>query len=112
MSPCRRRKKTYSVRGFDGENVLAADRGWLLRNELGWRPFDNSQEVYIGVDYGEVAGRDSAYLLGTHLGGAAFGLRGSWRWLAYDVFASTYWDKPAGFITQRTTTGFNISIGF
>src|SRR5690606_18647598 len=59
----------YTVRGFDGESVLAADRGWLLRNELGWRPGASGQEIYLGIDYGEVSGDDTHNLPGTYLGG-------------------------------------------
>jgi hemolysin activation/secretion protein len=100
----------YSVRGFDGEQVLAADRGWLLRNDLGWRI--GGQELYLGADYGQVSGDDADRLVGTHLGGAVIGLRGQYRWIAYDVFAGAPWNKPERFITDSHTSGFNISIGF
>lgn len=102
----------YTVRGFDGESVLAADRGWLLRNDLGWRPGHGGQELYLGIDYGRISGGDTDRLPGTHLAGAVIGLRGSYRWLAYDIFAGAPLDKPDRYVTDSTTSGFNISIGF
>jgi len=44
----------WSVRGFDGERTLSADNGWYLRNDLAWRTPVPSQELYVGVDYGEL----------------------------------------------------------
>ena len=101
----------YSVRGFDGETVLAADRGWLLRNDLGWRPGGSGQELYLGLDYGQVSGDDADRLLGTQLAGAVLGLRGRYRWIAYDFFVGKPLDKPDRFPTASSTTGFNLSIG-
>lgn len=99
----------YTVRGFDGERVLAADRGWLLRNDLGWRI--GAQELYVGLDYGQVSGNDTGHLLGTHLGGAAMGVRGQYRWLAYEWFVGTPLHQPEGFDGAGHVSGFNLSIG-
>ncbi len=40
----------YTVRGFDGESSLSAERGWLLRNELSAALGSSGQEAYIGLD--------------------------------------------------------------
>lgn len=43
----------WTVRGFDGERSLNADRGWFVRNEIAWATPVPLQELYLGVDYGE-----------------------------------------------------------
>lgn len=99
----------YTVRGFDGENTLLGDRGWLLRNEFGWTIGGTGQELYVGVDYGEVGGPSTQQLIGTHLAGAVIGLRGGYKHLNWDVFAGRPISKPSGFQTASTTAGFNAS---
>lgn len=39
----------YTVRGFDGEMSLAAERGWYWRNDLSWR-FKQGHQLYVGAD--------------------------------------------------------------
>ena len=102
----------YTVRGFDGELTLAADRGWLTRNELGWQPGQWGQELYIGLDYGRVGGADADRLPGRELAGAVLGMRGGWRWLHYELFAGQPLKKPDGFTTASTASGFNITLSF
>ncbi|MFV0549680.1 MAG: ShlB/FhaC/HecB family hemolysin secretion/activation protein [Limnobaculum xujianqingii] len=99
----------YTVRGFDGELSLSADHGWFTRNELAWRTPLPAQELYIGMDYGEVGGRGSNYLLGKHLAGAVLGLRGYALRTSYDVFAGIPTSKPDGFRTDPVTLGFNLN---
>ncbi|KFB97122.1 channel-forming transporter/TpsB family cytolysins activator, partial [Trabulsiella guamensis ATCC 49490] len=36
----------YTVRGFDGERTLSADRGWLVRNDLSWQTPLPGSEFY------------------------------------------------------------------
>ena len=96
----------YSVRGFDGEQLLSADRGWLVRNDFGFTL--GSSELYLGVDYGEVGGQSSVLLPGKQLAGAVLGLRGGYKDISYDVFAGQPIHKPDGFTTAHTTTGFNL----
>ena len=67
----------YTVRGFDGEQTLAAENGFFLRNELGIPLTKLNMEPYIGMDYGRVWGPSSEYLLGNELAGIVFGLRGT-----------------------------------
>lgn len=97
----------HTVRGFDGENVLSADRGWLLRNELGWALGDSGQELYVGLDHGRVGGPSADLLVGRKLTGAVLGLRGGYNDFSYDVFAGRPVSRPDGFKTARTTAGFN-----
>lgn len=99
----------YTVRGFDGESVLSAESGWLLRNELGFVLAPIGQELYLGLDHGEVGGASSALLLGKRLTGFVIGLRGGYKGLSYDVFAGQPISKPDGFRTAATTAGFNLS---
>ena len=101
----------WSVRGYDGELSLSADRGWYTRNELAWKmpePVQN-HEFYLGLDYGEVGGRGSDYILGKHLAGAVTGFRGYVFNTSYDVFAGIPTSKPNGFQTDPVTLGFNLN---
>ena len=102
----------YTVRGFDGESVLLAERGWLLRNELGWRIGALNAELYAGMDHGEVGGPSARLLVGRRLTGAVAGLRGSWKQLSWDVFAGTPIAKPDGFHTPHRSGGFNLTLSF
>lgn len=99
----------YSVRGFDGETLLSAERGWTVRNELSWN-LPQSQQLYLGLDYGEVSGPSSDLLVGKTLSGAAIGWRGSWDKLQYDLFIATPLHKPDTFKTASTTGGFQLSL--
>lgn len=101
----------YSVRGFDGETLLSAERGWTVRNELSWN-LPQSQQLYLGLDYGEVSGPASDLLAGKTLSGAAIGWRGNWGRLQYDFFIATPLHKPDTFKTASTTGGFQISLNF
>ncbi len=97
----------YTVRGFDGENTLSAERGWLLRNDLGIPLGNSRQEFYLGLDYGHVSGHSADLLLGTHLTGGVLGLRGAYKGLQYDLFAGAPISKPDGFQGGKTA-GFNV----
>lgn len=102
----------YTVRGFDGENILSAERGWLIRNELGLALGQSSQELYLGLDYGEVGGQSSELLLGKRLAGGVIGLRGGYRNLSYDLFWGQPLKKPEGFKTADIASGFNLNWSF
>ncbi|MDF7671046.1 ShlB/FhaC/HecB family hemolysin secretion/activation protein [Orbaceae bacterium ESL0721] len=98
----------WTVRGFDGELTLKADRGWFIRNELSWQvPFNH--ELYVGLDTGGVSGTHSETLLGHHLTGSAIGLRGNNYGFYYDLFASAPIKKPEGFRTDDVSLGFNLN---
>ncbi|HJV75950.1 MAG TPA: ShlB/FhaC/HecB family hemolysin secretion/activation protein [Noviherbaspirillum sp.] len=102
----------YTVRGFDGENTLLADSGWLLRNDLGLALGGSGQELYLGLDYGSVNGPSSRYLIGTDLCGAVLGLRGSAKGVSYDLSWGVPLSKPTGFQTASSTVGFSMSVSF
>lgn len=102
----------YTVRGFDGEQVLSAERGWLVRQELGWALPPAGVEVYLGVDHGRVAGPSSQRLVGRQLAGAALGVRGAWQRLHADLFVGTPLHRPGGFHTADSTAGFQLSVSF
>ncbi len=99
----------YTVRGFDGETLLSADRGWLIRNDLGLNLGGSGTELYLGLDYGEVGGPSSRLLPGTRLAGAVVGWRGQFERLNFDVFAGTPVSRPDGFRSPSTVLGFNLN---
>lgn len=102
----------YSVRGFDGEYTLSGDRGWFVRNDLGVGLGQSGQELYVGMDYGEVAGPSTRWISGRHLAGAAVGVRGSFRALSYDLFTGWPVSKPGGMPVSDATFGFHASLSF
>ena len=105
----------YTVRGFDGEASLMAERGWLMRNDIGWALGASGTELYVGIDHGQVGGPSAQFLLGRRLTGVVVGLRGVSPWLqglSYDVFVGSPIRKPEGFRTAKTTAGFNLNYSF
>lgn len=98
----------WSVRGFKGELTLSADNGWYVRNDLSWStPINN--ELYVALDYGEVSGANSGYLLGKKLSGTAIGIRGELLGVNYDGFAGSPIYKPKGFKADNVVLGFNLN---
>jgi hemolysin activation/secretion protein len=102
----------YTVRGFDGEASLSAERGWLLRNDLSASIASPDQEAYIGIDHGEVGGPASALLVGTRLTGAVLGWRGGVRGFQYDFFIGAPLRKPEFFRTASTVAGMSLNYSF
>jgi hemolysin activation/secretion protein len=106
----------YTVRGFDGESMLAAERGFYWRNELQAPIGQTGQSLYAGLDYGHVYGPDTAFLAGTQLAGTVIGLRGAvstrFGTYSYDLFAGRPVYKPASFNTARVTLGFQVAAQF
>ncbi|MCB1888834.1 MAG: ShlB/FhaC/HecB family hemolysin secretion/activation protein [Rhodocyclaceae bacterium] len=100
----------YTVRGFDGERVLAAERGWLLRNELALPLGAFPASAYLAIDAGRVDGPTAERLAGQTLAGAVLGLRGSWHDLQFDLFAGGPLHKPDGFDTSARTAGFRVNL--
>ncbi len=103
----------YTVRGFDGETMLAAERGFYWRNELQAPIGQTGQSIYAGLDYGHVYGPGTAFLAGTQLAGAVIGVRGAlptrFGTYTWDLFAGTPVYKPARFDTARVTLGFQLT---
>ncbi|KWU24151.1 hypothetical protein AS149_09490 [Burkholderia cenocepacia] len=106
----------YTVRGFDGETMLAAARGFYWRNELQMPIGQTGQAIYAGLDYGRVWGPQPVALVGTQLAGAVIGVKGSvatrFGGYGYDLFAGTPVYKPSGFPTARVTVGFQMTAQF
>lgn len=104
----------YTVRGFDGETTLSAERGWYWRNDLSWH-YQPNHQFYLGMDTGHVSGRSAEYLLGQSLTGAAVGARGQVKaggQFFYDVFVGKPIKKPEHFRTANTTVGINLNYSF
>lgn len=104
----------YTVRGFDGEMSLAAERGWYWRNDLSWR-FKQEHQLYVGADVGHVSGQSAKWLLGQTLTSATIGVRGQMKVggnLHYDLFASRAVKKPEYFQTKKWVTGFQVGHSF
>jgi hemolysin activation/secretion protein len=90
----------YTVRGFDGQTTLAAESGWVWRNELGLSLA--GQMPFVAFDAGRVSGPNVEYLLGQTLMGAALGVRGhlpASLYAAIDYEVTLGWPvvKPRGF---------------
>jgi len=106
----------YTVRGFSGETMLAAEKGFYWRNELQMPLGQSGQTLYAGLDYGQVWGPSAAYLAGTQLAGAVVGLRGrvqaSLGALNYDLFVGTPVYEPASFPASKVVVGFQVAAQF
>jgi len=103
----------YTVRGFDGESMLAGERGFYWRNEL-QVPLATGQAFYAGLDYGRVAGPTTRNQAGTQLAGAVIGFRGGFGTsrlgsLSYDAFVGMPVDKPERLHTAGVTTGLQVA---
>lgn len=106
----------YSVRGFDGRQVLCGDRGYLVRNELAWS-LDERYALYLAADAGRVSGRSAQELPQRFMAGYAVGWRASARLarevaLSLDGFVSRPISKPEFLTTSATSAGFSMSLNF
>jgi hemolysin activation/secretion protein len=100
----------YTVRGFDGNTMLEAEKGFYVRNELDVPILRTGQTFYVGVDGGEVFGPSARNLLGRRLAGAVMGLRGSpFKNVYYDVFIGGPLYQPANFPNRWPVAGFSVS---
>ncbi|SIT35870.1 putative activator/secretion protein [Paraburkholderia ribeironis] len=106
----------YTVRGFSGQTMLAAEKGFYWRNELQMALGGTGQSVYAGMDYGRLWGPFAANLAGTQLAGAVLGLRGGaptrLGTYAYDVFIGAPIYAPPGFPASSVTLGFQMTAQF
>ena len=99
----------WTVRGFDGESVLGAEKGFFLRNEIGIPISDTAQSAYVGLDFGEVYGDNAAALPGNKLAGFAAGLRGSIaQRMMYEMFTGFSLYKPRHYRTDEPAVGFSL----
>lgn len=106
----------YTVRGFDGNTMLAGEKGFYWRNELQWPVFNSGQTLYAGIDYGHVFGPGTEGQAGTQLAGAVIGIRGGlpvkYVGFSYDLFVGTPIYKPDNFPTSRVTVGVQATAQF
>ncbi|WP_229678739.1 ShlB/FhaC/HecB family hemolysin secretion/activation protein [Silvimonas amylolytica] len=102
----------YTVRGFDGESSLVAEKGFYWRNELETPLGQTGQALYAGLDYGQVGGPNAANLPGTRLAGVALGLRGGFGsdfgGMSWDAFVACPLSRPSGFGSGGPTSGFQL----
>ncbi|HAU5432036.1 ShlB/FhaC/HecB family hemolysin secretion/activation protein [Cronobacter malonaticus] len=96
----------WTVRGFDGETTIYADKGWYLRNDINLNLPQWGMQPYLGLDYGEVKGSKNDYWGGKQLAGAALGVRGVKGKFGYDLFAGVPLMKPEELHTSPFTLGF------
>ena len=100
----------YTVRGFDGNTMLAAEKGVFMRNDLELALPRFGQAIYVGIDGGEVFGPQAGNLLGRRLAGAVIGLRGgAFKHVSYDVFIGGPLYQPARFPNRWPVAGFSVS---
>jgi hemolysin activation/secretion protein len=103
----------WSVRGFDGEYSLSAEKGWYLRNELETAIPGTNQSAYIGLDVGRVMGANVVNLPGDELAGTVIGMRGYiFKGAYYDVFVGWSLYKPEKFYSNQPTAGFSLNYQF
>jgi hemolysin activation/secretion protein len=104
----------YTVRGFDGEMTLMAERGSWWRNELAWY-FAPGQQFYLLWDSGHVSGPSTKWLAGSYLEGYGFGLRGQVKiggTLYYDLFTARPAKYPEAFPVAHSVIGAALSYSF
>lgn len=104
----------HTVRGFDGEMSLSAERGWYWRNDLSWQ-FKPGHQLYLGADVGHVSGQSAKWLLGQTLAGTAIGIRGQIKLggnLHYDIFTGRALKKPEFFQSRKWASGFQVDYTF
>lgn len=98
----------WTVRGFDGEMSLYADKGWYIRNDINLNLPQWGVQPYLGVDYGEVSGSKYDYWRDKHLAGAVMGIRGVKGNFSYDLFAGAPIAKPEQLHTSPVSLGFAV----
>lgn len=104
----------HTVRGFDGEMSLSAERGWYWRNDLSWQ-FKPGHQLYLGADVGHVSGQSAKWLLGQTLAGTAIGIRGQIKLggnLHYDIFTGRALKKSEFFQSRKWASGFQVGYTF
>jgi len=102
-----------SVRGFDGDTVLQAERGFYWRNELAagsaWGQALGVQWLpYAALDLGAVSGPSAEFLTGRRLAGAALGLRAAYKTFNADLALAFPILQPANF--PRTGSNIYLSV--
>ncbi|WP_158545087.1 ShlB/FhaC/HecB family hemolysin secretion/activation protein [Dyella monticola] len=79
----------FTVRGFEGDDVLSAEDGYYSRNQLTLPLSRSGVSLYTGWDYGRVWGPDFAYPRGHVVSGVFVGTQGA-------VTSHIQWDVSLG----------------
>lgn len=98
----------YTVRGFDGEQTLSAEKGWYLRNELSFPMKKLNQELYAGIDYGQISPTSNSISAGRSLLGSVVGARGNIKDTQYNIYVGWPIKKPKDLETASTMFGFQL----
>lgn len=102
----------YTVRGYDGDNILSADKGWYWRNEVEINIPQTPLSAYAGLDHGEIRGGGSETQPARQLTGTVLGIRGEYKKLSLDAFVGWALRKPQAIKTSRPTVGFQLAYPF
>ncbi|SCB06735.1 Conserved hypothetical secreted protein [Xanthomonas translucens pv. translucens DSM 18974] len=102
----------YSVRGFDGERTLGAERGAYWRNTLNLPVQRLGIVPYLGVDAGRIGGPSASAQRGRSLVGAFAGVRGARGGLSWDGFAGWDLHAPRDFDTAQPAYGVRVTYQF
>ncbi|WP_434990772.1 ShlB/FhaC/HecB family hemolysin secretion/activation protein [Xanthomonas melonis] len=102
----------YSVRGFDGEANLGAEKGAYWRNTLSFPIQRIGLTPYLGLDAGRIDGTSASGLRGRSLVGGALGLRGGWFGASVDAFAGWAIHRPDGFASAQPAYGARVIYQF
>lgn len=95
----------YTVRGYDGNTVLAGRRGYYWRNTLNLPVGGTGVLLYGGVDVGHVGGDVTNGYADHSLSGTVVGIRGT-RWgLSWNLFAGWPLQTPRRFPERRPAAG-------
>lgn len=92
-----------SVRGFDGDSVLIAESGAVLRSELTtplalWDGV--AMQAVAAFDIGHVHGPSAVFLAGKSLAGMAAGLRGRRGDTQFEALLAVPLRQPGGFVSR------------
>lgn len=99
----------YTVRGFDGENSISGDAGWLLRQDLQYSLGQTGGQLYVAVDMGEVDGPNATGLSDRFMAGTALGWRIQTKKLQFDAFVGHPLHTPSTVRTSASTAGFSLN---
>jgi hemolysin activation/secretion protein len=99
----------YTIRGFDGENSLSGDAGWLLRQDLQWNLGQTGGQLYVALDMGEVDGPNASGLSDRFMAGTALGWRIQYKKLQFDAFVGHPVHTPSTVRTSASTAGFSLN---
>lgn len=105
----------HTVRGFNGDAVLLAENGLLLRNDLSWPVtlgLGIDARAVLGLDWGRVWGPSAAGLAGRQLAGAVLGLRGRAAGMYFDASLGTPLHRPDNFRAQRLVVYASVTYPF